>query len=157
MTSLPIVARELVVAARHPRTFWARVGSVFLGLCLLLYVLKASENSPAADIGRYLFWSLSSILSLFCLVGGFRLTSDSISSEKREGTLGLLFLTDLKGYDVVLGKLAATSLNAIYRLLALTPLITPTTQGRRRTNLSYAHALYSLFTASHRCDTHQSW
>ena len=42
---------------------------------------------------------------------------DLISS----GTLGLLFLTDLKGYDVVLGKLMASSLNSFYALLAIFP------------------------------------
>src|SRR5262249_34497902 len=34
-----------------------------------------------------------------------------------------LFLTDLKGYDVVLGKFVARSLNPFYSLLALLPLI----------------------------------
>ncbi|HZQ48617.1 MAG TPA: hypothetical protein VFC07_16485, partial [Verrucomicrobiae bacterium] len=38
-------------------------------------------------------------------------------------TLGLLFLTDLNGYDVVFGKLAATSLNALYGLLAIFPVL----------------------------------
>ena len=33
----------------------------------------------------------------------------------------MLFLTDLKGYDVVLGKLIATSLNSFYGLLAVFP------------------------------------
>src|SRR5207249_3162929 len=42
---------------------------------------------------------------------------------KREGTLGLLFLTDLKGYDVILGKLAATSVNGFYCLLAVFPVL----------------------------------
>lgn len=42
---------------------------------------------------------------------------------KREGTLGLLFLTDLKGYDVVFGKLVATSLNSFYGLLAIFPVM----------------------------------
>ena len=37
--------------------------------------------------------------------------------------MGLLFLTDLKGYDVVLGKFIARSLPALYGLLALLPLI----------------------------------
>jgi len=46
-----------------------------------------------------------------------------LSEEKREGTLGLLFLTDLRGYDVVLGKLAATSVNAFYGLLAIFPVL----------------------------------
>jgi hypothetical protein len=52
-----------------------------------------------------------------------RKTADCLSEEKREGTLGLLFLTDLKGYDVILGKLSATSLNSIYGLLAMLPIL----------------------------------
>jgi hypothetical protein len=44
-----------------------------------------------------------------------------LSREKREGTIGLLFLTDLRGYDVVFGKLAGTSLNSVYSLLAIFP------------------------------------
>src|SRR6185295_17312104 len=43
--------------------------------------------------------------------------------EKREGTLGLLFLTDLKGYDIVFGKIVATSLNVVYGMLALFPIM----------------------------------
>jgi len=34
-----------------------------------------------------------------------------------------LFLTDLKGYDVILGKLAATSLNAFYSVVAVVPVL----------------------------------
>src|SRR5215469_11630653 len=57
-----------------------------------------------------------------CLLAGVFFTAHSLTEEKREGTLGLLFLTDLKGYDVVLGKFAAVSLNAFYALLALMPM-----------------------------------
>src|SRR5260370_31868723 len=35
----------------------------------------------------------------------------------------LLFLADLKGYDVVLGKLAATSVTAMYGLVAILPVL----------------------------------
>jgi hypothetical protein len=56
-------------------------------------------------------------------LAGITITADCLSQEKREGTLGLLFLTDLKGYDVVLGKLAATSLNALYRLFSVFPIL----------------------------------
>jgi ABC-type transport system involved in cytochrome c biogenesis permease component len=37
-----------------------------------------------------------------------------VSSEKREGTLGLLFLTPLTGMDIVLGKMACHSLQLGY-------------------------------------------
>ena len=47
--------------------------------------------------------------------------------------MGLIFLTDLKGYDVVLGKLAATSLNGFYGLLAVFPLLAfPLLTGRHQ-------------------------
>src|SRR5438034_1912167 len=61
------------------------------------------------------------IFTLFPYTTLFR--SDCLSEEKRDGTLGLLFLTDLKGYDVVFGKLAATSVNSIYALVAVVPVI----------------------------------
>ena len=56
-------------------------------------------------------------------MAGVFLTADCLSEEKREGTLGLLFLTDLRGYDVVLGKLMATSVHALYSLLAIFPVL----------------------------------
>jgi ABC-type transport system involved in multi-copper enzyme maturation permease subunit len=49
--------------------------------------------------------------------------TDALSSERRNETLGLLFLTDLKAYDVVLGKLAVSSLNVILLLMAITPVL----------------------------------
>jgi ABC-type transport system involved in multi-copper enzyme maturation permease subunit len=59
------------------------------------------------------------------LLAGLFLTSDCLSEEKREGTLGLLFLTDLKSHDIVLGKFVATALSALYCLLALLPVMPP--------------------------------
>ena len=66
---------------------------------------------------------LSLLAFFFAISVGVVATSDSVSEEKREGTLGLLFLTDLKGYDVILGKLAAHSMTAFYALVAVTPIL----------------------------------
>jgi ABC-type transport system involved in cytochrome c biogenesis permease component len=123
MTALPIVVRELSTAARRPATWGARIGAGFVGLLLGGYVFCVERNSPSSTVGLAIFYTYSVALTGYCLFGGWRLTVDSLSSEKRDGTMGLLFLTDLKGYDVVLGKLAATSLNAVYRLLAFFPLL----------------------------------
>ncbi|MCI0536424.1 MAG: ABC transporter permease subunit, partial [Verrucomicrobiales bacterium] len=56
-------------------------------------------------------------------MAGIRYTADALSEERRGGTLGLLFLTDLRGFDVVLGKLAVTSLDAFFALLAIFPML----------------------------------
>jgi hypothetical protein len=65
---------------------------------------------------------LLSFLSLaFCLVAGGFLTADCVSSERREGTLGLLFLTPLTGMDIVLGKMVCHGLQMFYGMCAVFP------------------------------------
>jgi hypothetical protein len=84
--------------------------------------LMMREERPQ-NIGRGLFYVLTGGATLFALVSGVRLTSDCLSEEKRGGTLGLLFLTDLRGYDIILGKLSATSFSAVYNVLAIVPVL----------------------------------
>ena len=73
--------------------------------------------------GKFLLIILSTYTAVLCLFLPLFLTADCISEEKRDGTIGLLFLTELHGYDFVLGKFIARSLNAFYGLLALLPVI----------------------------------
>lgn len=117
---------ELRVAARKRSTFWTRLLAALLtlaiaGLFLLLFTRAGAGFIP--NRGKVLFLVLSWAAFIYALTAGVFLTSDSLSEEKREGTLGLLFLTDLRGYDVVLGKLAATSLHAAYGLVAAFPIL----------------------------------
>jgi hypothetical protein len=123
MTFLPIVARELRVSARRRRTYFGRVSiaAAFVALAAFLLPALAAEFSLAQ--GKMLFSVMSTLAFGYCLLAGARLTSDCISAEKREGTIGLLFLTDLKGYDVILGKLVSCSLSAFYGLLATVPVL----------------------------------
>lgn len=123
MTFLPIVARELRVAARRPGSYWNRLVAAALALVVgtLVYASFSVQNLP--ELGLALFAALAGLAFIFCALAGARLTADTISEERREGTLGLLFLTDLKGYDIVLGKLAASSLNGVYSLLAIVPIL----------------------------------
>ncbi len=125
MRFLPIVERELRVAARRPRTYWVRLLIAFVGIAIGAVMLGAYSvaTQPQAAIGKALFQALSGLAFVYCLFAGRLATADSISEEKREGTLGLLFLTDLKGYDIVVGKIVATSLNSFYGLLAILPVL----------------------------------
>jgi ABC-type transport system involved in multi-copper enzyme maturation permease subunit len=124
MTALPIVWRELLLASRRSATYWARFLTVLAGMIPTAFVLiGALPVSSSSQLGIELFYILSFLSFLVALVGPVRLPADSLSSEKREGTLGFLFLTDLKAYDVVLGKLAASSLGGLYALLALIPIL----------------------------------
>jgi ABC-type transport system involved in multi-copper enzyme maturation permease subunit len=125
MIFLPIVGRELRVVARRRGTFSIRFFAVLAAvvLCTWEIVVMAQGSVPPAAQGRELFMVLSTLAFAYSLLIGAVATADCVSEEKREGTLGLLFLTDLKGYDVVFGKLVANSLSCFYGLLAILPVL----------------------------------
>jgi hypothetical protein len=127
---LPIVERELRVASRKRSTFWVRVAAALVALLIgsAFLALSALGRSgfSSSMIGRGLFGALTWIGLAATLSAGLFFTSDCLSEEKREGTLGFLFLTDLSGYDVVLGKLLAMSVRGFYALLAVFPVLAVT-------------------------------
>jgi ABC-2 family transporter protein len=124
MTFLPIVGRELRVAARSRFTFWSRLAAAAFALVIFVALqIIAQTVGGAISAGQIEFAVLKWMAFIYACAMGLFLTSDSLSEEKREGTLGLLFLTDLRGYDVVLGKLLTQSLRAFYGLLAAFPIM----------------------------------
>jgi ABC-type transport system involved in multi-copper enzyme maturation permease subunit len=125
MIVLPVIARELRVAARRPGTYRTRWGAGLAATILLAWANLAfsSQGQGRATLGQTLFQTISGLAFAYCLLIGARVTSDCVSEEKRDGTLGLLFLTDLKGWQVILGKLVASSVNSAYGLLAILPLL----------------------------------
>ncbi len=125
MPFLPIAERELRVAARKTATYHTRFWAVLFALVAFSWQLLTlvRQNRPSTTHGQALFITLSIVAFFYCLFIGARVTADCLSEEKREGTLGLLFLTDLKGYDIVFGKLVANSINAFYGLIAIFPML----------------------------------
>lgn len=122
MHFLPIVARELSVASKRPATYRIRVLGAAITGALAFAIITRTQFSPAM-VGQEVFGFLSVLAFIYALLSGVWSTADSISEEKREGTLGLLFLTNLRGWDVVTGKLAANALDVAYGLIATLPLL----------------------------------
>ncbi|MGD0259215.1 MAG: ABC transporter permease [Verrucomicrobiota bacterium] len=122
MNVLPVIERELRASARQPFTYYLRV----LGVTALLLagLLFGLEQGFAPGFGRQLFGRLHCALfgAIWVLVP--MLTADCISRERREGTLGLLFLTPLKGTDIVVAKVLAQGLRAMTLGLAVLPVLT---------------------------------
>lgn len=81
----------------------------------------AVPSVPAG--GGETFGRLNLAVTLVLLVLVPAMVSDSLSREKREGTLGLLFLTPLRAVDVVLSKVAAHGFRAVMLWLAVVPLL----------------------------------
>src|SRR6266516_2147759 len=123
MRFLPIVERELRAASRRRGTYWNRALAALSAILVFAGTVWFEGKVAPKELGKDVFYVLSGLFLLSSLVAGIRYTADCLSEEKREGTLGLLFLTDLKSYDVVLGKLAATSLDAFYGMLAIFPVM----------------------------------
>src|SRR5262249_20578622 len=123
MNFLPLVERELRMAGRRAATRWIQAACVGLALVWLQPALLVEAFGGGAQRGAIVFFWLSWLLFVLCLLAGALLAADCLSSERREGTLGFLFLSNLKSYDVVLGKFCAVSLNAFYGLLAVFPIL----------------------------------
>jgi len=122
MSFLPIVDRELRVASRRWLTYLTRAGVGTLAIVISVPVMFFGwMTGGGSGAGQSAFTVLSNYIFLVGMLGGVLITADCLSSEKRDGTLGLLFLTDLKGYDVVLGKFAALGLHSMYGLVAVFP------------------------------------
>ena len=124
MTLLPVVERELRVACRRGWTYWGRCSVSLIAVLLMAWLavmLGSDQNSN--HLARISFTTLASFCFAFTLLAGMLFSADSFARELREGTLGLLFLTDLRSLDIVLGKLAATSLGSIYCLVSVFPIL----------------------------------
>ncbi len=100
MTVLPIIERELRVQARKPFTYWLRVAG--LGLVLLAVGYARAQGNLDLDAGGRLFGFLNSTLFFGIWLFVPLIAADCLSSERREGTLGLLFLTPLTARNIVL-------------------------------------------------------
>ena len=126
MSFLPVVERELRVTARNSRLYWGRMAAAAIAVAIIawFWFATAGGGGNAGNRSKVIFATLSTFAFGYCLILGLFLTADCISEEKREGTLGLLFLTNLKGYDVALGKLGASSFRALYSLIAIFPVLT---------------------------------
>jgi hypothetical protein len=124
MTLLPIVSLELRKASKRPMTYWGRFSMALIAVFFAAYAMFLFQYVPM--FGRSSSWLFSLMVyggAWYCVLAGLRHSCDCVSREKREGTLGLLFLTDLKGYDVALGKLASSSLVVFFTYMAVFPIM----------------------------------
>jgi ABC-type transport system involved in multi-copper enzyme maturation permease subunit len=118
---LPVINRELRASARHAFTYYLR--TLGAGALLLASLFFGLENGFESNFGGKLFGYLhfTMFYAIWLLVP--LLAADCISRERREGTLGLLFMTGLGGSDIVVAKSAAQGLRALTLWLAVAPVL----------------------------------
>lgn len=129
---LPVAAREIRVAAHDPAHYRGRVWTGALAIGVTIWILYGALEFTGRfnySVGAQIF-AIQAWIAFVFAAGTMQITNDSISREKREGTLGLLFLTHLKGHDIVLGKLTSSMLLHFSAALATLPVLTlPTLLG----------------------------
>lgn len=122
MNALPVIVRELRTEARSSFTFTLRLAGAALLLALLAFFWLTTPFAPNAGDRLFTRLHLALFFSIWILVP--LATADCISRERRENTLGLLFLTPLKPLDIVVAKGLVHGLRALSFGLAVLPVLT---------------------------------
>ena len=148
MFNLPIVQRELLIASRGLGSWLSRwildMIAVSLGGFWLLVGSSVGQNAPGSLQGDVFFTVMTWSCFTYCLLAGLWTTTDTLTREKNDGTLGLLFLTDLRGYDVVLGKMFSGSLRSFYGVLAVLPVLALPLLMGGVTNTQFLRTVFAL-------------
>lgn len=120
MNLAPVIVRELRAEARNRLNYLLRVlGAAALSVfCFIMFWDDAGHER-----GYEIFSALGAFTFLGILVIVPLMTADCISREKREGTIGLLFLTPLTASEIVIGKGIIHALRALVLIAATIPII----------------------------------
>src|ERR1700704_2861913 len=108
MSVLPVIVRELRAQSRQPLTHWLRIAggvSVAGAIAAALWTMGTIKSqagggnmlaNPVQTFGTTLFGKMN--LFIFVAIWLFvpLATADAVSRERREGTLVLLYLTELR-------------------------------------------------------------
>ncbi len=118
----PVLQREMREGARRPVNHRLRFCGAGVGT-LLFWAIISGQDESGSQMGGQLLGGFHALLLglIFFVVPA--LTADCISREKRDGTLGLLFLTPMSAGGIIAGKTLALALRAITLWLALLPLL----------------------------------
>src|SRR2546430_8847976 len=139
MSVLPVIVRELRAQARQPLAYWLRLAGGFSLVAAIASAFWALQTTrawagspwiarggnpvpnPFQTFGTALFGKLN--LFIFAAIWLFvpLAAADAVSRERREGTLALLYLTELRAFGIVLGKTFVHVLRSLSLFLTMVP------------------------------------
>ena len=122
MPAWALIGRELRGMSRQGQLFWVRVIGAGLGIATMALLL-VRDVEVGRNLGAWIFQTLNQTLTFGILLIGPVITADCIAAEKREGTLGLLFLAPISSRDIVLAKAVANAVRAFTLLLSVVPMM----------------------------------
>jgi hypothetical protein len=119
----PILQRELIRGARDPAFLLVRWLTALGGMLLMGLVISFIGEVPGRG-GLVVFQWFHYLWGAMLLGLGVWLTLPTLVTEREEGTLGLLFMTRLKPFEVVMGKVMGIALRAGVLWLTAVPVST---------------------------------
>ena len=110
--------------ARNPATFWARLLVALAGILLSVGTLGMNFGVATTRLtqGQEAFRAVSIAAFVLCCASGFMVVA-GISQQRKDGALGLLFLTSVKPWEVLAAAFGATGISFLCNLVALVPLV----------------------------------
>jgi ABC-type transport system involved in cytochrome c biogenesis permease component len=114
----PLIERELRIALRRnaPRHRW-HVALAAAAICVFSLGFALSSRKGGQQIFGLLLW----FGTYEAVVPVLRSATDCFSQERRNGTLGLLFLAGLRPFEIFISKLSGLFLASFYNLVSLAP------------------------------------
>lgn len=119
----PLVSRELLVYSRQPWTYWLRLLSALGAVSVLAITAATGQNRFGQADGFSLFAGSTVILFCIASLNGLHSTANCIGSERRQGTLVLLFLAELKLTTILISKLVTNALRNVWAFLGTLPIL----------------------------------
>src|SRR6266478_3269308 len=132
MSVLPVIVRELRSQARQPLTHWLRIiGGLSVVAAILAALWSIGAINPQTQgialpnlvqtFGTTLFGKMNLFIFLAIWLFVPLATADAVSRERREGTLPLLYLTELHSFGIVVGKTFVHMLRSVSLFLTMVP------------------------------------
>lgn len=117
----PVIVRELRSAGRSAGNYWLR--SLASGIACVIAMMAGLLTLGTTSTGKEVFAALH--ITMFCAIWVLvpLVAADCLSRERREQTLGLLFLTPLKAWHITIAKTLAQSLRGLMLWLAALPVV----------------------------------
>lgn len=122
MALLPLIERELRVALRKKRPVQSRLRVAALcaaGAVLFVFILSATNKPNEAR----LFHQVLFFFAIYFVARTPRLTAGTLADERRNETLGLLFLSGLSSGEVFVSKTLSAAAVAFTDMLAIVPML----------------------------------